>query len=227
VRGLRHLRHVGKAAVDVLLPGKPLLADVGHADHDEGRHHGGRQPAVVQHHRPIGLDLPGQHPAHELRARGGAEHVHQLLGGLAHGALQARALARRVELDQIDKGIAVHAVQQAQQTHLARLAPQRQRARHAHQVMTEGAGLVPVLAHAARQHDGQHRRQLGVPRQPVVVQQALGAGKQVGVEALEGRRLGHGRTDQKSAVRRGPRQYRQSAPAALAQGHAAGAGGKA
>jgi len=76
-------------------------------------------------------------------------------------------------------------VQQSQEPHLARLLPQGQRTRHAHQVVAEGAGLVPVLAHTACQHGGQHGRQIGIARQPVLVEQGLGAGKQVGIQSLK------------------------------------------
>ena len=74
--------------------------------------------------------------------------------------------------------------------HVARLLPHGQRARHAHQVVAEGAGLVPVLPHVARQHGGQHGGQLGVAVLPLVVEQRQGAGKQVSIQGVK--RQGHG-----------------------------------
>lgn len=66
MHGLRRLVQEGKAGVNVFLPGKPLLAEVGHADHGEGGHHIGRQRAVIQHHAAVGLDLPSLHLLREL-----------------------------------------------------------------------------------------------------------------------------------------------------------------
>jgi hypothetical protein len=123
---------------------------------------------------------------HELGAAHGAEQIDQMLGLLADQALELLALVAGIELDQIDKGIAVDAVQQTQLAHLPGLLPQRQRARHACQMVAKSAGLVPILAHAALQHHGQQRRQIGVTAQPFLVQQGLGALEQRLIQLIPG-----------------------------------------
>ena len=190
VRLLVAVLHLGEAREDVVLPAEPLLDGVRHAHDDEGRHLVGREhmvlPILLQYQAAVGLQRVGQHLLHKLRARLGAEQVDQVLGRLARNLAHPGALLGGVELHQVHKRVAIHAVQQPQQAHIARLLPHRERTRHAHQVVPERAGLVPVLPHIARQHGGQHGGKVWVAGQPFVVQQRLCAGKQVGVQRMQG-----------------------------------------
>ena len=191
--------HSGKARVNVFLPAEPLLHAVGHADHGKRGHLIGRQrdglawlgAVAFDLHTAVSGDIARQQFLHELRAAHGAKQIDQMLGLLSHQRFQMLALIAGVELDQIDKGIAIHAVQQAQQAHLFRLLPQRQRARHAHQMVAKRARLVPVLAHATGQHHRQQRRQIGIAAQPFLIQQGLGPLEQVGLQCIERQSHGH------------------------------------
>lgn len=142
------------AGEDLVLPTVPLLADVGGRYHDEGGHLARRQRVDLAvgafQRQSLGTGaLALQHGLHEFRARHGAEQTDPFLGFLAQRRAQRVALAFAVEQGEVHVLIAVHAVEQAQQPHFARLVPQRQRAVDAQQMVFEGAGLVPVFAGAA------------------------------------------------------------------------------
>ena len=180
---------VGVTRKDVVLPAVPLLGRVGHGQHREGGHFIRRQPLrlafAVKQQAAIAGNGALKHGLHKPGARHGAEQVDQAFRLLADQFAQTGALAGRVELHQIDVGIAIHAVQQAQHAHMHRLLPERQGAGHALQMMAKGAGLVPVLAHIARQHDRQHRAQVGIVVQPFFVQQRQGAFEQGAVKGMK------------------------------------------
>ena len=186
--------HGREARIDVFLPAEPLLHAVGHADNREHSHFIGGEPDGLARLGAVALDLQAavgsqlarQQFLHKLGTAHGAEQIDQMLGLLPDQALELLTLVAGIELDQIDKGIAIDTVQQAQLAHLPGLLPQRQRARHTCQMVAKSAGLVPILAHTALQHHRQQRRQIGVTAQPFLVQQGLGAFEQHLIQLIPG-----------------------------------------
>ena len=144
-----------------------------------------RRAIALKQQAAIGLHRALQHGLHKAGTRHGAEQVNQALCFVADHFTQAGAFAGRVELHQINIGVAIHAVQQAQHPHINRLLPERQGAGHALQMVAKGAGLVPVLAHIACQHRGQHWPQFGIVVQPFFVQQRHGAFEQGAVKGMK------------------------------------------
>ncbi|CRE26758.1 Uncharacterised protein [Bordetella pertussis] len=158
--------------------------DVGRRHHDEGGHLARRQRqrlavGALQHQPRGATAFARQDALHELGARHGAEQVHPLLGFFAEVLAQGGALALTVEQRQVHVLVAVHAVEQTQQAHFARLVPQRQRAIDAQQMVLERAGLVPVFAGAARKQQFQQGGQVGVDGRVMIGQQGAGVGMQV------------------------------------------------
>ena len=124
-----------ESAVDIVLPAEPLLNGVCHAHDGEGGHLVGREPVLravlvkaTGYRRP---PCPAPAPSAQTACATACKTGRPSARHSPHQLTQARTFAGRgSNLTKIHKRIAIHAVQQAQQAHIARLLPHGERTGH-------------------------------------------------------------------------------------------------